>query len=722
MKFFDRVRMNTSTTGTGTLTLTTATSAAYFTLAEAGAVDGDETYFLIEDGGSIEITRGIVGGSGTTITRATVQRSKIAGVAGTDKIPLGAGAIVTFVDPAPWLNDLEARVGTLARADEVVYAVDHTVTVDEAGKVLVANKATAIIFTLPPVASGTAETYRFRNIGAGLLTIDGNAAELVEGLAGIGLSTGMSAEVWLVDGNTAWRAAIRQPPMVTVDNVVPRFDQIAGRLQPSNMVIDDSGNVTGIANFTTSGNLNVTGTSTLTGSVAINGAQLTHTYTDNGTAGPNYVTIFESASPAANDRVWQHLADGRNSAGTLVAWGIARWNITDPTAGSEDSTYELYNYVAGVTTLNFTITPTGVQIPRLGDTTRGTGKFTTLGANQTVTFSAGGSMTGTWSDLGTVSQIDINGGTADALTLGGAVPAPATVTTLQHTGVLTSPHSLANHGRLTLESGVPASVSDQLAATNLYFTPYLGNAISLYTGSAWKTMTFSEITLALTLTSGKPYDVFAYDNAGTVALEILVWTNDTTRATALVRQDGVLCKTGALTRRYLGTLYASATNQCEDSRKKRFLWNMNNRVSRPCASPIEPTDTWSYTTATIRQANANAANQFEMVRGLDEDLVEAMLNAVAANNTIAAILNVGIGLDSTTAFAPYPDGMPGTIRTDGVTVAYTSVWARYSGLPGIGRHTLTWLEISDAIGTTTWAGDLGTPLRHQSGLIGTVRA
>ncbi len=53
------------------------------------------------------------------------------------------------------------------------------------------------------------------------------------------------------------------------------------------------------------------------------------------------------------------------------------------------------------------------------------------------------------------------------------------------------------------------------------------------------------------------------DSSGTPTLEALVWTNDTTRATALVRQDGVWSKTGALTRRYLGTVRVDGESEMD---------------------------------------------------------------------------------------------------------------------------------------------------------------
>jgi len=95
-------------------------------------------------------------------------------------------------------------------------------------------------------------------------------------------------------------------------------------------------------------------------------------------------------------------------------------------------------------------------------------------------------------------------------------------------------------GRLTLQSGVPVSVSGQSAKATVYFTPYCGDRISLYDGSYWKLFTFTEKSVAVPATTVTPFDVFMYDNAGTLTLEALSWTNDTTRATALVLQNGVL--------------------------------------------------------------------------------------------------------------------------------------------------------------------------------------
>lgn len=136
-------------------------------------------------------------------------------------------------------------------------------------------------------------------------------------------------------------------------------------------------------------------------------------------------------------------------------------------------------------------------------------------------------------------------------------------------------------GRLTLETGVPVSSADQADKTTLYYTPYVSNLISLYDGSDWDALEFSELSLDISgFTASKPYDIFCYNNSGTPTLEGLVWTDGSTRATALTMQDGVLVKTGATTRRYLGTIYMAADQKCDDSVASRYVWNMYNRELR----------------------------------------------------------------------------------------------------------------------------------------------
>lgn len=119
--------------------------------------------------------------------------------------------------------------------------------------------------------------------------------------------------------------------------------------------------------------------------------------------------------------------------------------------------------------------------------------------------------------------------------------------------------------RLSLSATEPFAVG--LSSSTLYLHPYKGNVIMLYdtTDTVWEPHEITTpISLALSgLTASLPYDVYVYDNSGTVTLELTAWTDRDTRATALVEQDGVLCKTGSLDRRFIGVLSPTSATTCE---------------------------------------------------------------------------------------------------------------------------------------------------------------
>lgn len=277
-------------------------------------------------------------------------------------------------------------------------------------------------------------------------------------------------------------------------------------------------------------------------------------------------------------------------------------------------------------------------------------------------------------------------------------------------------------GRLTLESGVPVSSSDQSAKATLYFTPYGGNKLALYnsTKTAWELFTFTELSLSLVgLTASKPYDIWVYNNAGTPTLEATVWTDATNRVTGLALQDGVYVKSGTATRRYLGTIYINASGgQTDDTLAKRTVWNYYNRVRRPMRV-IEATTSWTYSTATIRQANGAVGNQLAFVVGVAEVQLDAEVLAHAANNNANINGAIGIGLDSTTAISAECVSAYGTFGQASSQVGEFS--AHLVTSPAVGYHTAVRLEYSDATVTTTWYGAVASPIAQKlSGIFGSI--
>src|SRR6185369_9056573 len=98
--------------------------------------------------------------------------------------------------------------------------------------------------------------------------------------------------------------------------------------------------------------------------------------------------------------------------------------------------------------------------------------------------------------------------------------------------------------------------------------------------------------------------------------------NDTTRADAIVLQDGIYVKTGAATRLYLGTIRTTSTSTTEDSgapaagtTAKRFVYNHFNQVMRSLRV-IEDADSWTSGDTSFHSANSDDTNRLEFVLGL----------------------------------------------------------------------------------------------------------
>ena len=268
-------------------------------------------------------------------------------------------------------------------------------------------------------------------------------------------------------------------------------------------------------------------------------------------------------------------------------------------------------------------------------------------------------------------------------------------------------------GRLTLSTGVPVPPSDVASSSSLFFTPDKGARVALYVNDyGWRLYEFSELTLDISgISSGTNYDIWIYDNEGTLTLAYTAWSNDTLRATALTRQDGVLVKSGALTHRYLGTIRGSGAGVSCDTKLKRFVWNFYNQRVRTLEILAE-TDAWTYAVInTWRQWNADSTHQVEFVIGYDEQPVVLTSMVSAANPVAQLTAYIGIGLDKTNntdaALVPY-----GQMQT----VLIQTMTSFYNDLPGIGYHYLALVEWV-SVATVTFYGDAGGAV-VQSGATG----
>lgn len=309
MKFYNRVRVNTATVGQGTLTLGAAVGANMLTLAQAGAVNGDETTFVVEEGADFEISRGIIGGGGTTITRATVLVSKINGVAGTSKLELSGSGQVRFIQSADDINDLVNAAPFWQKLPEVVKTDNYTLTKADAGVALIFNKGTAITGSLPAVANSTSEIYIVRCLGAGTLTIDPNGAETIEGASTLALPTGMSAYIWPNSGKTAWRAAV----FLSADSGAARTYLGAGGLASANTW-------TGANVFNGDFTLGSAGSSRINGVLGLNTAPVTDFWSPSTVAVQSPYGMLGSMGSFALGLYWNGY---RNATNTWTSFNIS---------------------------------------------------------------------------------------------------------------------------------------------------------------------------------------------------------------------------------------------------------------------------------------------------------------------------------------------------------------------------------------------------------------
>lgn len=279
-------------------------------------------------------------------------------------------------------------------------------------------------------------------------------------------------------------------------------------------------------------------------------------------------------------------------------------------------------------------------------------------------------------------------------------------------------------GRLTLTSGAPVTTTDVSGASTAYFAPYNGNQIALFDGTRWKTLTFTQLTIPIgSLDRHRLYDVFLYDNGGTLNYELSGWnapasgaitaitnvsppvvtsnghglsndqivtiygvggatgTNSTWRvasvaantftlktlnngnpaapgvytsggtwvradansggrATTVALVEGVYVKSGDATRRYVGTIrITDQQGQTEDSARRRYVWNAQQRVERRMEMR-DPAASWTYATAAWRPINNNLSDRLECVVGL----IQEPIHLTYSNRNIGSFTNTHIGI------------------------------------------------------------------------------
>ena len=303
--------------------------------------------------------------------------------------------------------------------------------------------------------------------------------------------------------------------------------------------------------------------------------------------------------------------------------------------------------------------------------------------------------------------------------------------------------TVAPQGRLTLTTALPVLVANAADQTTIFYTPYLGDLIPLFNGTVWTNTTFAELSIVMAadadFTADSNFDLFVFNDSGTIRLVTgAAWTNGTTRAEAIARQNGILTNGVEITGRfsatetvtvpvnrgtYVGTMRTTGTagtttmefggSAAGGTEGLFFVWNMYNRV-KMVAVVRDSTDFWTYATATWRAANASNAMRVTFIRGVNEDFMSAQYMSIA--NPAAPTnedCSSGVALDATNVGGLF---MARTFAggADSTSIIVTGTALNF-GYPGIGLHFYQGTEIT-VQGSIAFYGD-NAGANVQSGLI-----
>jgi len=208
--------------------------------------------------------------------------------------------------------------------------------------------------------------------------------------------------------------------------------------------------------------------------------------------------------------------------------------------------------------------------------------------------------------------------------------------------------------RLTTETGVSVSTADRTAQGTIYSTPHPGaphpQGITLSDGVRCRAYESGEISLAISATSGKVYDVFrGWSGGGPALLLSSAWTNNTTRADALGTLLGKPVLASDKTFLHVATFRASNTNAVADTKQDRLISNVYNRVLRGLYF-LEATS-HTYNGAAWQYWNGSSANVMGIVNCVPQIIIAGM-TALLVSQVGTTGLGVSLGLDGA---VPYPN-------------------------------------------------------------------
>jgi hypothetical protein len=316
--------------------------------------------------------------------------------------------------------------------------------------------------------------------------------------------------------------------------------------------------------------------------------------------------------------------------------------------------------------------------------------------------------------LGAAAQTDVDDLASDIATINASL-----------VSVISAPQ-----GYLTPSTGIPVIATGVAAGTAVYYTPFVGKLVPIYSGSAMVITEFSELTLTLNAnhTANNIFDCFVINDAGTVRLVTgPAWNAAGAGAgsrgsgagtTELARTSGIWTNAVAMTARYgattvavdafkgtyVGSIFMDTSNgqiTCHTTYgqdRKFSIWNAYNRQRRVLRAG-DATSSWFMNSVTVRASNNDGANRCIVFSGLAEEIYTCEFSQVTepAAAAAASITILGIGLNSAVAAS----GTLGKAGADAAGYYFTST-ARYTAPPSLGMNTLTALE---SVGTAAGASN-----------------
>lgn len=275
-------------------------------------------------------------------------------------------------------------------------------------------------------------------------------------------------------------------------------------------------------------------------------------------------------------------------------------------------------------------------------------------------------------------------------------------------------------GRLTLQSLTPVMTTTQSAKTTIYFSAYVGSLCPIYDGIGTFTMqNFGyEISTTTTDTTKNPSaigaskcnDWFVWNDVGTMRLcHGPDWTNDTTRAAALNRVNGIWLNPfnitngpAAGTGTYVGTTRSNASSRLDwifgatDVAGFFSVWNMYNRV-RVASASKDSTANWTYGSSIWRQSNNNARQRCTFVDGVGGGIVQACYSI--NGNLTSTVAAVSIGLNATSA--PHGDSSAYINQSSGLNQTWI---ANLQTMTGLGVSFTAAIEFNQTANAVTFYG------------------